>query len=102
MGVHFRWQDPEVFIVVKSVIHHVSKLLLSPTVDGGGFAHSMAKSLHYNHPFSFFMYMAQILSDYGADIILIGSRSIRFVLPSHVLLKGLLRIILMPVLKQRD
>ena len=102
MGVNFRWQDPEVLIVVESVIHHVSKLLLSPTVDGGGIAHSMAKSLHYDHPLSFFMYMAQILSDYGADIILIGSRSIRLVLPSHVLLEGLLRIILMPVLEQRD
>jgi hypothetical protein len=100
--VDFRWQDPEVLIVVESVIHHVSKLLLSPTVDGGSLAHSVAQSLHYYHPLSFFMYMAQILSDYGADIILIGSRSIRLVLPSHVLLEGLLCIILMPVLEQRD
>ena len=102
MRVHFRWQDPEVLIVVESVIHHVSKLLLSPTVDGGSLAHSVAQSLHYYHPLSFFMYMAQIFSDNGADIILIGSRSIRLVLPSHVLLEGFLRIILMPVLKQLD
>lgn len=101
MGVYFGWKDPEVLIVVECVIHHVAKMLVSPTVDSGSIAHSVAKSLHYDHPLSFFMYMAQILSDYGADIILIGSRPIHLVFPSHVLLEGLLRIILMPVLKQR-
>ena len=102
MGVNFRWQDPEVLIVVESVIHHhIAKVLVSPTGDSGSIAQSVTKSLHYDNPLSFFMYMAQIFSDYGADIILIRSGPIHLVLPSHVLLEGLFRIVLMPVLKQR-
>jgi hypothetical protein len=102
MGVYLRWQDPKVLIVVETVVHHVAKVLISATIHSGCLTHSVAKSLHNDHPLSFFMYMAQIFSDYSADIILIGRRSIHLVLPSHVLLEGVFRIILMPVLKQRE